>query len=138
EVPIGKAAIARSGQDVTVISLARSLQHALDVADELAVDHGIETEVLDLRSLVPLDREAILESVGRTGRLIVVDEDYRSHGLTGEIAATIAEHDLGLWKGPFIRVAYPDVPPPYARPLEQEALPTPDKIRKAILQAVGA
>jgi pyruvate dehydrogenase E1 component beta subunit len=130
EVPIGKAAVAREGADATVVTLSLSVHHALDVADELAQD-GMDLEVLDLRGLVPLDREAILESVGKTGRLLVVDEDYRSFGLSGEIAATVAEEDPSLLKAPLGRVAVPDVPIPYARPLEYAVLPTPARIKEA-------
>jgi pyruvate/2-oxoglutarate/acetoin dehydrogenase E1 component len=136
-VPIGKAAIARAGSDVTVVSLSMSVQHCLDVAEELAGE-GVSAEVIDLRSLVPLDRQAVLESVAKTRHLVVVDEDYRSFGLTGEIAATVAETDPTLLAKPFARVAYPDVPVPYARGLEYAALPTRDKIRAAVKAQVGA
>jgi pyruvate dehydrogenase E1 component beta subunit len=136
EVPIGKAAVARAGKDVTIVSLSLSVQHALDAAEELA-GAGIDAEVIDLRSLVPLDREAVLESVGKTGRLLVVDEDYKSFGLSGEIAAVVAETDPGLLRRPVVRLAHPDVPIPYARPLEYELLPTKDKIRAAVEGLVG-
>ena len=87
----------------------------------------IEAEVIDLRSLKPLDRETVLESVGKTGRLLVVDEDYLSFGMTGEIAATVAETDPGMLKAPVVRLAVPDTPIPYARPLEYFVLPTADE-----------
>ena len=137
EVPIGKAAVAREGRDLSIVTLSLSVQHALDAAEELAAD-GIEAEVVDLRSLKPLDREAVLESVGKTGRLLVVDEDYRSFGMTGEIVATVAETDLGLLKAPPVRLAVPDTPIPYARPLEYFVLPTADKILAAARRLVGA
>ena len=137
EVPIGKAAVAREGRDLSIITLSLSVQHALDAAEQLAGD-GIEAEVVDLRSLKPLDRETVLESVGKTGRLLVVDEDYKSFGMTGEIAATVAETDPGMLKAPVVRLAYPDIPVPYARPLEYFALPTADKILAASRQLVGA
>lgn len=130
EVPIGKAAIAHEGSDVTVVSVSLSVQHCLDVAERLAGD--ISVEVLDLRSLVPLDRDAILKSVKKTGRLVIVDEDYQSFGMSGEVVATIADVDPGLLKKPVKRVCYPDVPVPYSRVLEYEALPTHDKIEAAI------
>jgi pyruvate dehydrogenase E1 component beta subunit len=130
-VPIGKAAVVHPGKDVTVVSLSLSLQHCIDVAEELTGE-GIDAEVIDLRSLVPLDRETVLASVRRTGRLVVVDEDYRSFGLTGELAAIVAETDPTVLKAPMVRVAHPDVPIPYARPLEYELLPTRDRIRDAI------
>ena len=135
EVEIGKAAIVREGTDVTVVTLSLSVQHALEVADELAPE-GIDVEVLDLRSLVPLDRDAIAASVGKTGRLVVVDEDYQSFGLSGEIVATVAERGVALRSAP-IRVAVPDVPIPYARELEYAVLPRQDRIRAAIRKVVG-
>jgi pyruvate dehydrogenase E1 component beta subunit len=130
-VPIGKARIAREGSDVTVATLSLSVHHALDVAEKLAPE-GIDVEVLDLRSLVPLDREAILESVGKTGRLVVVDEDYQSFGLSGEVVATVADHDPGMLRMPVKRVAVPDVPIPYAHDLEYAVLPRHDRIEAAI------
>jgi acetoin:2,6-dichlorophenolindophenol oxidoreductase subunit beta len=134
-VPIGKARVARSGSDVTVVTLSLSVHHALDVAERLAPE-GIDVEVLDLRSLVPLDREAILESVGKTGRLVVVDEDYRSFGVSGEVVATVTDHDPGMLQMPVKRVAVPDVPIPYAHDLEYAVLPRPDRIEQAI-RSVG-
>ena len=134
-VPIGKAAIAHEGSDVTVVSISMSVQHCLDVAEELEGD--VSVEVLDLRSLVPLDREAILASVAKTGRLVIVDEDYKSFGMSGEVIATIADHDPSMLKAPVQRVCYPDVPVPYARVLEYEVLPTRDKIKAAIAKVMG-
>ncbi|MEO0322909.1 MAG: alpha-ketoacid dehydrogenase subunit beta [Myxococcota bacterium] len=133
--PIGQASVVREGTDVTIVGLAMGVHHGLRAADQLA-ERGVSAEVLDLRSLVPLDREAILRSVAKTGRLIVVDEDYRSYGVTGEIIATVAEHDLGLLKANPQRVAYPDVPIPFSRPLEQYCLPNADKI-VAAFDAMG-
>lgn len=135
-VPIGKAAVAREGRDVSIVTLSLSVHHALDVAEELAAE-GVDVEVLDLRSLVPLDTEAILATVAKTGRLVIVDEDYQSFGLSGEIAARIVEHDPGLLTVPIQRVANPDVPIPYARALEYAALPTPARIKAAVLKAVA-
>jgi pyruvate dehydrogenase E1 component beta subunit len=130
-VPIGEAAVAREGSDVTVVTLSLSVQHSLDVAEKLAGE-GIDVEVVDLRSLVPLDRETVLGSVAKTGRLLVVDEDYRSFGLTGEIAAIVAETDPTMLAAPMVRIAVPDVPIPYARTLEYGILPTPERIEAAI------
>ncbi len=135
-VPIGKAAVAREGRDVTIVTLSLSVQHSLDVAEQLASE-GINVEVVDLRSLVPLDTETVLASVAKTGRVLVVDEDYRSFGLTGEIAAVISEHDPGMLTKPFRRLAVPDVPIPYARPLEQGVLPTRDKIAAAVRELMA-
>src|SRR6516225_1444669 len=137
QTPIGKAAVAREGRDATVIAVSLSVHHALDVADQLSADHGGELEVIDLRSLVPLDREAILTSVAKTGRLLVVDGDYQSYGMSGEIAATVAETDPGMLRVPVRRVAVPDVPIPYARTLERAVLPGPDRILEAARELLG-
>jgi acetoin:2,6-dichlorophenolindophenol oxidoreductase subunit beta len=111
-VPIGRAAVARPGTDVTVVTLSWPVRHALEVAGSLAGE-GIETEVIDLRSLVPLDREAIVASVARTGRLVVVDEDNLAYGLSGEVAATVTDADPSLLRAPVKRVCHPQsrVPP---------------------------
>jgi len=129
-VPIGKAAIAHEGSDVTVVSISLSVQHCLDVAEGL--EGKISVEVIDLRTIAPLDRDAILASVSKTGRLVIVDEDYKSFGLSGEIVATITDKDPKLLKAPVQRVCHPDVPIPYSRVLEYEALPTREKIQAAI------
>ena len=121
----------REGSDVSVVTLSLSVHHALDVAEKLEGD-GISTEVLDLRSLVPLDREAILASVAKTGRLVVVDEDYLSFGLSGEVAATITDQDPGMLRAPVRRVTMPDIPVPYAHVLEYAVLPRPGRIEQAI------
>jgi pyruvate dehydrogenase E1 component beta subunit len=138
EVPIGKARIARPGRDVTVVTLSLSVHHALDVADRLAEQGVLDAEVVDLRSLVPLDRATILDSVTRTGRLVVVDEDYLSFGLSGEVVATVTDRDPGLLHAPVARVAVPDVPIPYAHGLEEAVLPTPARIEAALRAVTGA
>lgn len=130
-VPIGVANVVRSGTDVSVVTISRSVHDALDVADRLAGE-GIQAEVLDLRTLVPLDREAIVSSVAKTGRLVVVDEDYQSFGMSGEVVASVADVDPSLLRAPAIRVAVPDVPIPYARSLEHAVLPGADRIEQAI------
>ena len=135
-VPIGKARVAREGSDITVVTLSLSVHHALDVAEKLA-PQGIDVEVLDLRSLVPLDREAILESVGKTGHLVVVDEDYLSFGVSGEVVASVVEVDPGMLRSAPQRVAVPDVPIPYAHGLEYAVLPRQDRIEQAIRRAAG-
>jgi pyruvate/2-oxoglutarate/acetoin dehydrogenase E1 component len=136
QVPIGKARVARPGTDVTIVTLSLSVHHALDVADEMSAD-GVECEVIDLRSLVPLDTDTILESVGRTGRLVVVDEDYLSFGLSGEVIARVVERDPTLLRAPAARVCVPDVPIPYARSLEYAVLPTPARIRDTVRTVLG-
>lgn len=136
EVPIGKARIAREGSDVTIATLSLSVHHALDVAEELAAE-GISVEVIDLRSLKPLDRDTIAASVAKTGRLIVVDEDYQSFGMSGEVIASVAERAPAMLRH-VARVCVPDVPIPYARELEHAVLPGPDRIRNAVREAVKA
>ena len=126
-VPIGEAAVAREGSDVTIATISLSVHRALDAAEELE-DDGISAEVLDLRSLVPLDREAILASVRKTHRLLVVDEDYQSFGMTGEVIATAVEGAFDYLDAPPARIAIPDVPIPYSRVLEQFVMPDADKI----------
>jgi pyruvate dehydrogenase E1 component beta subunit len=135
-VPIGKARVAKEGSDVSVVTLSLSVHHALDVAEKLEGE-GVSVEVLDLRSLVPLDREAILASVAKTGRLVVVDEDYLSFGVSAEVVATVAGEDPGLFTVPPVRVAVPDVPIPYARTLEYAVLPRQDRIEAAVRRVLG-
>ncbi|WP_416797539.1 alpha-ketoacid dehydrogenase subunit beta [Ciceribacter azotifigens] len=131
-IPFGEAKVVRPGKDVTIVSLSMMVHRSLDAAAELATQ-GIEAEVIDLRTIVPLDREKVIESVRKTGRLVVVDEDYKSFGLTGEIIATVAEEDPTLLKAAPQRLAVPDVPIPYSRPMEQYVLPSADKIVAAVL-----
>jgi len=137
ETPIGKARVAREGSDVTIVTISLSVHHSLDVAESLA-GQGIDVEVPDLRSLVPLDRVAILTSVSKTGRLVVVDEDYRSFGLSGEVVATVTDVDMTLLRRPVERVAVPDVPIPYAHALEYAVLPRHDRIEAAVRRAASA
>jgi pyruvate dehydrogenase E1 component beta subunit len=126
EVPLGKAVVTRPGTDVTIVGITSGVHYGLKAA-RILEEQGVSAEVLDLRSLVPLDREAVIESVTKTGRLIVVDEDYHSYGMTGEIIATVVEAGVPL-KAPPQRVAYPDIPIPFTPPMEQWALPSPEKI----------
>jgi pyruvate dehydrogenase E1 component beta subunit len=137
-VPFGQAAVAREGRHVTVVAIGQMVQKALLAAKALQAQ-GIEAEVLDLRTLVPLDTEAVLRSVTKTGRLLVADEDYLHFGLSGEIAACIAEHlDTVPLKAPVRRLAVPAVPIPYARPLEQAVIPSVARIVEACSQLVEA
>ncbi|MGB9867758.1 MAG: alpha-ketoacid dehydrogenase subunit beta [Bacillota bacterium] len=130
-VPIGKADIKREGKHATVVTVSMGVYQALEAAKELEQE-GISIEVLDLRSLVPLDREAIVSSVKKTRHLLVVDEDYLSYGMSGEVAATVAEHAFDYLDAPVKRLAVPDVPIPYSRPLEQFVLPSSSKIADAV------
>jgi acetoin:2,6-dichlorophenolindophenol oxidoreductase subunit beta len=130
-LPFGQIGIRRQGKDVTIVALGLMVHRALEAAEALAAE-GIDAEVIDLRTLVPLDREGVFTSVKKTGRLVVVDEDYLSYGVTGEIIATIAERDPALFKAPPQRVAFPDIPIPYSRPMEQFALPSTERIASAV------
>ena len=122
-IPFGKARVVREGTDLSIVTLSQMV-HKAEIAARQLADAGLSAEVIDLRTLVPLDRDAVLESVGKTGRLLVVDEDYRSFGLTGEISAIVAENlDRLALRSPVRRLAVPDVPIPYSRPLEQAAIP---------------
>lgn len=131
-IPFGQAKVVREGSDVTIVTLSQMVQKSLLAADKLAAE-GIEAEVVDLRTLVPLDKETVLRSVAKTGRLLVADEDYLSFGVSGEISAIIAEqlNHLKL-KAPVRRLAVPDVPIPFSRPLEQFAIPQVDGIAAAV------
>ncbi|WJS05679.1 alpha-ketoacid dehydrogenase subunit beta [Roseibium aggregatum] len=124
---IGKAKVVREGKDVTIVSLGMGVHNSLKAAAELE-SRGVGAEVVDLVSLVPLDRDTVRRSVAKTGRLIVVDEDYMSYGVSGEVIASVTEHDISVLKAAPKRIAYPDVPIPYARIMEQFCLPNPDKI----------
>jgi pyruvate dehydrogenase E1 component beta subunit len=135
-VPFGKARIWREGTDVTLVGLGLTVHHCLQAADVLAAE-GVSGEVIDLRTVVPLDRAAIFDSVAKTGRLVVVDEDYLSFGITGEIVASITERDPGVWKAAPRRVAYPDVPVPFSRPLEDFCLPDAVKVAAAARTTLG-
>ncbi len=126
-VPLGQAKIVREGRDLTIVGLQMTVHWALAAATRLA-EEGIEAEVVDLRSLVPLDKQTVVNSVRKTHRLLVVDEDYLSYGMTAEIAAMVAEQALYDLDAPIRRLAVPDVPIPYSHNLEKFVLPNPEKI----------
>jgi pyruvate dehydrogenase E1 component beta subunit len=130
-VPIGVSDVKRAGKDVTVVSYSKMIQVSLEAADKLAAE-GIEAEVIDLRSLRPLDLAPVLESVRKTNRLVVVEEGWRSFGVGAEVAATVSEQCFDYLDAPVRRVAQAEVPLPYNRRLEQMALPqVADVIRAA-------
>ncbi|MEV6348280.1 alpha-ketoacid dehydrogenase subunit beta [Actinoplanes sp. NPDC051851] len=130
-VPLGKLRTAREGSDVSLISWGRQVHECVAVADKLSAD-GIDAEVIDLRSLVPLDREGLLNAVGRTKRAVVVHEAVRRSGYGAELAATIHEELFGELAGPVRRVGGADTPVPYARNLEAEFLPHAGRIEQAV------
>jgi pyruvate dehydrogenase E1 component beta subunit len=129
-VPIGKAKIARSGSDVTLVSWSMGMTYALKAADELAKD-GINAEVIDLRTLKPMDIDTIVESVKKTGRIVTIEEGWRQSGVGAEIAALVVEHAFDYLDAPVLRVTQKDVPMPYAANLEKLTLPS-------VAEVVGA
>jgi pyruvate dehydrogenase E1 component beta subunit len=129
-LPIGKARIARAGNDVTIVSFSMGMTYALKAADELARD-GIEAEVIDLRTLRPMDTDTILESVKKTGRIVTVEEGWPQAGIGAEIAARVIEHAFDYLDAPVTRVSGKDVPMPYAANLEKLALPTVAEVVEA-------
>ena len=130
-VPIGQARLAREGRHLSVISYAAMLHVALDAAEAAAAE-GIEVEVLDLRTLLPLDEAAILATARKTGKVIVLHEATRTGGPGGEVAALIAEQAFEHLDAPVVRMAPPDTPVPYSPPLEEFFLPNAEKLGKAI------
>lgn len=134
-VPIGKADVKKEGADVTIVTVSLMVHRALEAAQMLEKE-GISAEVVDLRSLVPLDKETVLESVRKTGRLLVVDEDYLSYGMSGEICAIVAEEAMSSLKAPVKRLAVPDVPIPFSMPMEGYVLPNAKKIAAAVKELV--
>lgn len=134
-VPIGKAAVRREGSDLTIITFGAMVHTAFDAAAALAGD-GVQAEVLDLRTLAPLDRDAILASVAKTNRALLLYEARRTGGIGGELAAIIAEEAFEYLDAPIVRVASEDVPVPYAPPLEAAFLPSVDKVVDAAKKLV--
>ena len=129
-LPIGKAKIARAGNDVTIIAWSMGMSYALKAADELAKD-GIDAEVIDLRTLKPMDTETIITSVQKTGRAVTVEEGWQQSGVGAEIAARIVEHAFDYLDAPVARVSGKDVPMPYAANLEKLALPSVAEVVEA-------
>jgi pyruvate dehydrogenase E1 component beta subunit len=130
-IPIGKAAVKRPGEQVTIVAYARMTVLALQAADELAKD-GISCEVVDLRSLAPLDDDTIMASVRKTGRAVVVEECWRTCGLGAEIASRIFENCFDVLQAPVRRVSGLDVPMPYSRKIEKLCIPQVETIVQAV------
>lgn len=136
-LPFGQAAVLREGRDVTVVAIGHMVKPALGVADELA-ERGVSVEVVDPRTLVPLDEESILRSVEKTGRLVVVDEARDRCGAAGHIAAVAADRGFTALKAPVKRVSVPNVAMPYAPNAESRVLPDADRVAKAVLGLVAS
>ena len=131
-VPIGKARVAREGRDLSIVTYAATVWKALEAAERLEREDGLSVEVLDLRTLLPMDTDAIVETVQKTHRVLVLHEDTRTGGIAGEITARISELAFAWLDAPVLRVTAADVPLPYAPPLEDYVLPqTADVVEAA-------
>ena len=133
EVPMGKGTVKREGKDVTLVAISYMVPHAMKAANEL-MSEGLDVEVLDLRSVKPLDKSLILKSVGKTGRLVVADVGWKTYGMSAEISAFVSENSIADLKAPVCRVSLPDVPAPASAPLEKAYYPNKDDIIKAVKQ----
>jgi len=135
-VPIGKAAVRRTGRDLSVITYGAMVWTALEAAKTLEAE-GIDVEVVDLRTLFPMDEEAILASVAKTNKAILLHEATRTGGIGAEIAAVLSERCFEYLDGPLVRVTAPDTPVPYSPPLEEAFLPNAEKLCKAARALAG-
>jgi pyruvate dehydrogenase E1 component beta subunit len=135
--PIGLADVAREGTDVTVVSHSFATVRALHVAERIASEHGVSAEVVDLRSLRPLDMETVAASVAKTNRVVCVEEGWPTYGVTAELAARIQKACFDDLDAPVERVGMAEVPLPYAKNLELAAMPGEDRIAAAVLSTVG-
>jgi len=135
-IPLGKADIKKKGEDLTIIAFSRCVLEALNAAKELE-EKGISAEVIDPRTLVPLDIETIVSSVKKTGRVLIVADDVRSGSITNEIAMQIMENAFDYLDGPIVRVTSPDLPVPFSPILEKQYMVSKDKIIKAISENFG-
>jgi pyruvate dehydrogenase E1 component beta subunit len=134
---IGRAAVTRRGTDITIVAYSRMAHVATEVAERLAGE-GVSAEVVDLRSLRPLDRDTIVESVRRTGCAVIAEDDWLTYGIGAEIAATIQEGAFDWLDAPVRRVAMAEVPLPYSKPLELAALPSADSLVTAVRDTLSA
>jgi len=130
-VPLGKARTVREGRDVTVVTYGAMVHRSMEAADTLERDEGISLEIIDLRTLLPLDEDAVVESVERTGKLLIVHEDTRTGGIAGEIAMRVNERAFEWLDGPILRVTAIDAPVPFSASLEDAFLPQPADIAEA-------
>jgi 2-oxoisovalerate dehydrogenase E1 component beta subunit len=126
-VPIGKAKVVREGKDLSIVAYGAMVWTALEAADQLASE-GISAEVVDLRTLLPLDRETVCASVKKTSKALLLHEDTRTGGMAGELAASISESVFEYLDAPIVRVTAPDTPVPYSPPLEEAFLPNAAKV----------
>jgi len=135
-VPIGKARIARPGRDLSIITYGAMVWVALDAARQLETE-GIDCEVIDLRTLLPLDEETVFESVGKTNKALVLHEDTLTGGVGAEVSARLAEKCFDKLDGPILRVTAPDTPVPFSPPMEEFFLPNAEKVARAARALAG-
>jgi pyruvate dehydrogenase E1 component beta subunit len=131
-VPLGQAAVLRQGADVTLVALAAMVPRAVAAAERLAADHGVDAEVIDLRSLIPLDAQTILASVAKTSRLFTIEENPRVGGWGAEIVSLVADEGFYSLDAPLVRITTPHIPLPSAAALEDMAIPSVDRIVETV------
>lgn len=137
KVPIGQAAVRREGEDLTLVATSY-MAHLAETAVEMLAGRGVSAELIDLRSVKPWDRDLVVESVKKTGRLLVADGGWRTCGVAAEIAASVAEEALRYLRAPIVRVTLPDAPAPMSAPLERAYYPTPETIAAAAERLLAA
>jgi pyruvate dehydrogenase E1 component beta subunit len=137
-ITLGTADVKRQGKDITILAYSRMAAVAMNVAEQLASEHGIDAEVVDIRSLRPLDRPTIIESVKKTNRAVIFEEDWRTYGIGAEIAATIQEHAFDYLDAPVRRIAAAEVALPYSKVMELSALPTAQHLVEAVQATLAA
>tara|TARA_B100000676_G_scaffold109346_1_gene109292 strand:- start:11 stop:598 length:588 start_codon:yes stop_codon:yes gene_type:complete len=130
-VPLGEARIVREGTDITIVTYGAMVHKSVDVAETMETEDGVSVEIVDLRTLLPLDEDAIVKSVKKTNKLLVVHEDTRTGGIAGEIAIRVSEKAFEWLDGPILRVTAIDAPVPYSGSLEDYFLPQTDDVLKA-------
>lgn len=135
-VPLGEAKVVREGRDVTIVGWSRGVWLGLQAAETLSAEDELEAEVVDVRTLRPFDLETVVQSVRKTGRVVVVEDDWRFGGFSAEVAALVQEHAFDYLDAPIARVAAEDVPAPYNRMLEQLSLPDAPKIVRAVRKMI--
>lgn len=136
-IPLGVARTVREGSDVTVVAISSSVPESVAAAERIQAEHGISVEVIDPRTLVPLDRNAILRSVAKTGRLVVAEPAHRTCGAAAEISALVSEEIFDALTAPIVRVTAPDMQIPFSPALEKQMYPNRDTIADAILRVAG-
>jgi len=137
KVPIGRGVIRREGKDVTIVAISY-MAYLAEAASQILQERGVSVELIDLRSIKPWDKELVLASVRKTGRLLIADGGWRTCGVAAEIAATVAEEAFRFLKTPIVRITLPDAPAPVSASLERAYYPTADSIVAAAEQLLKA